>query len=259
MPRLLKNEQGRSEMVIKKLIWYFVAVAIVALFGATAAFAGNSTTGNGAPSGPHYNLTILGSKTCKNPPLLGGNRHTIFVPLVTSGDLPGTEPDTVSPDTAIWLTQGPFAVCDGNACDPAFDCSGAQIQPAGAVFQLPCDILVGGTVAPCTGNSAAYTVWAEALGKPGGNAQITTCATDIATNTVVCSTSNVVLVRTTSKPHFSNVTDQLTSLTCTSTTCPNLCSSGSCIFELFAAGFQSFFWDYDNAGLKNAQIRFYLQ
>jgi len=29
--------------------------------------------------------------------------------------------------------------------------------------------------------------------------------------------------------------------------------------SLFAAGFQDFLWQYDNHGLKLAQVRFYLQ
>jgi hypothetical protein len=53
------------------------------------------------------------------------------------------------------------------------------------------------------------------------------------------------------------VTTALTTLTCTAGTpnCP--CASGTCTFEIFNSAFQFFLWDYDNAGLKNAKLRFY--
>ena len=49
-----------------------------------SASATNSTTGNGAPSGPHFDLNIHGT----NGPVdmsTGSNGHDIFVPLTTSG------------------------------------------------------------------------------------------------------------------------------------------------------------------------------
>ena len=62
--------------------------------------------------------------------------------------------------------------------------------------------------------SASYTVWARALGQPGGSAVITTCGTD-ETGAVVCSSSNTlnVLTRHPGKESFTNVTNELTTLT----------------------------------------------
>lgn len=228
-------------------------------------------------SGPHFNLTILGSKDPKNAYLIGSNRHTIFVPLVTTGDppfcppgstTPCTEPDGVSPESAIYLTPGPFQVCDGNAAFPPIDCNGMSVPIGkgptdGAVFQLPCDTDVSGLATPCstTGTSVAkYDIFAKELGKPGGAAVITTCATDIVTGEVVCSTSNVVAIRSKGKPTFDDVTAALTTISCNSTTCGvTLCPSGTCIFPLFNTNFTGFFWDYDNNGLKNLQVRFYME
>lgn len=253
-----------------------------AIFGAMALLCATppavALTVNGDKlSGPHFNLTILGSKDPKNASLIGSNRHTIFVPLVTTGDppfcpptstTPCTEPDGVSPETAIYLTPGPFQVCDGNSALPPIDCFGMPVNvgkgPAdGAVFQLPCDTDVSGLATPCstTGTSVAkYDVYAEALGKPGGAADITTCATDTTTNTLVCSMSNVIAVRNKGKPTFSDVTTALTTISCNSTTCGvTVCPSGTCIFPLFNTNFVGFFWDYDNNGLKNLQVRFYME
>jgi len=62
---------------------------------------------------------------------------------------------TVVPN--IYLTQGPFAVCDGNGFDPAYACDSALVASQGAVFQLPCEALTD----TCTsGKSQAYTIWA---------------------------------------------------------------------------------------------------
>lgn len=223
------------------------------------------------PSGPHYNLSILGGPSCGAVPSGsgGGGRKTIFVPLVTKGDSPGGgEPESTSPDatdTSIYLIQGPtFAVCNGDACTQAVDCSGNSLGgKTGAVFELPCDVLsaTGTTDNTCTQastNSATYCVYAEALGTPGGNADITTCATGT-DNTEVCSTNNAVLIRDKGGPKVQNVTDALTTLTCSAGTAGCPCSSGTCTYEIFNSNFQDFLWDYDNNGLKNAQIRFYLE
>jgi len=232
---------------MKKLLWIVVAVAVFSIAG----FAQQSTTGNGTPSGTHYNLNLIGVTNGKNPPMTGSDRHTIFVPLFTNGkDGPDTDP---VPGTDIWLTQGPFAVCDGNAFDAATDCNGTTVAKTGAVFQLPCNTNIttatGTTLVPCTsGATASYDVWARTLGTPGGSSTLTTCATEPVTNTLVCSTNKAVFVRM--KPNkFTNVTDALTSLVDTNTLQT---------VALFQGGFQGFFWDYDNNGNKLVQLRFYL-
>src|SRR5262249_9641166 len=100
-----------------------------------------------------------------------------------------------------------------------------------------------------SGTSQAYTIWARALGQPGGSSTVTTCATDTTTNSVVCSTENVLLVRGSGQQKFKNVTQQLTTIAGTTV--------GT--VSLFQTGFNNFFWQYDNSGLKLAQIRFYAQ
>jgi len=195
-------------------------------------------TGNGAPNGAHYELGIIGVSDPKTQPLTGSDRHTIFVGL-------GVNKKGGDVVTNIYLTQGPFAVCDGNGFDPAYACDGTMVASAGAVFQLPCDIL---TDTCLTGTSQAYTIWARALGKPGGNAIVTTCATDL-TNTVICNTDNpVILMRGSGQQKFKNVTSELTTISTTLGT-----------ISLFQDGFLNFFWQYDNFGLKLAQVRFYPQ
>jgi hypothetical protein len=105
----------------------------------------------------------------------------------------------------------------------------------------------------------AYTVWARALGQPGGSATMTTCATDPILGDVVCSTENVLLVRNKGKSTFRNVTQQLTSLVaCVDIDPDPLIEDIVCTrFALFSGDFEDWFWQYDNRGLRLAQIRFY--
>ncbi len=121
------------------------------------------------------------------------------------------------------------------------------------MFQLPCNTNVPADITCVAGTvSASYEVWARALGKPGGSATITTCATDPTTSEVVCSTENVMLVRGKGKQTFTDVTNQLTSIV--------VSFDGGLTYQrvaLFAGGLQDFFWQYANSGLRLLQLRFY--
>jgi hypothetical protein len=221
------------------------------LLGLAVALPAVAQTGNGAPSGPHYNLNIIGVDNPKNPDLTGSDRHTIFVALGKNS--------TVT--SRIYLTPAAdFRVCDGNAFDAAIDCSGKQIAQEGAVFALPCNTNIvsdpddPGPLFPCDAADPqlAYEVWARALGKPGGSAVITTCATDAVTKEEICSTENVILMRKKGKSTFTNVTQELTSFVgCVGD--PSVCGR----FALFRDELVDWFWQYANSGLRLAQIRFY--
>jgi len=159
-----------------------------AVFAATASAAGIDL------NGPHYNLNIIGVENPKTADLTGSDRHTIFVGLGKN--------ETVTSN--IYLTPGPFTVCDGNAFDAATACDGTKVANQGAVFQLPCDSATPtDTGCPAGVDAAPYQVWARALGTPGGSATITTCATDD-TGALICSTENTVLTRYKGKSTFAN-------------------------------------------------------
>jgi hypothetical protein len=213
-------------------------------------------TGNGAPSGPHYNLNIIGVENPKKTTLTDSKRHTIFVALGSKGGGP-----TAGVETRIYLTPGDFEVCDGNGFDAAFDCAGAQIGGGnnGAVFQLPCNTNIDDdqeSFLPCDiGETAAYEVWIRALGAPGGGATITTCATDTdgSPGGEICSTENVVLLREKTKPSFRNVTNELTSIVA------DIDDDGDLErVALFRSELEDWSWQYLNRGLRLAQVRFYL-
>ena len=191
-------------------------------------------TGNGAQSGSHYNLNIIGHDNCPGDDLKLTNRHVIDVLL--------------NGRNQINLVEGDFAVLDGNACDGD-----------GALFRLPANPFTCPLTDPeCLNTDPTfqeYLVFVRALGAPGGKATITTCETDLTTLEVVCSTENVVLVRSAGRSKFRNVTKQLTTL-CLDTVADGVIACDTRV-GIFEDDLHSFFWDFDNNGLRLAQLRFY--
>jgi hypothetical protein len=195
-------------------------------------------------NGPHYNLNIIGVENPKASPMTEGNRHTIFVGLGKNA--------TVT--SRIYLTPGPFDVCDGNAFDPAYACTGSQVASQGAVFQLPCNSATPTDTGCAAGTTVgSYQIWARALGTPGGTTTVTTCATDN-TGALICSTDNAVLSRSKGKSTFFNVTTALTSIDA----CFDIGGILTCeVVSLFDPNLADFFWQYSNSGLRLLQLRFY--
>jgi len=198
-----------------------VAVAMVAILVLVLGAVPAAATGNGAPSGAHYNLNLIGVPKGKTADMTGDNGHRIFVKL--------------SGSTRINLQEGAdFQVLDANGTDGN-----------GAAFQLP-------NPDPDNDGVTAYSVYARALGKPGGSSVTTTCLTDELGETY-CSTENVVLVRGTGKSSFLNVSKELLTV-CLDTDLDGVCDTRT---GLFGTATANYFWSYDNNGLKLAQLRFY--
>ena len=177
-------------------------------------------TGNGAPSGAHYNLNIIGVPRTKTADMTGDNGHRIFVPLWGN--------------PKIMLTEGPdFAVLDANGTDGE------------ASFQLP-------NPDPNGDGTTVYSVFARALGTPGGKSLTTTCAIDPFDGSEVCSVITLTLERSKGKSTFDNVSKYLLYIYAD--------INGDGILDrvpLFDSSLTGYFWDYDNQGLKLAQLRFY--
>jgi hypothetical protein len=198
-----------------------VAIALLGGCGGAPASEGTSETdpltGNGAPSGAHYNLNIIGVSNAKSASNGGGN--VIFVPL------DGT--------AKIALSQGPFAVLDANGTDGT------------AAFQLP-------SPDPTNTGTTTYSVWARALGKPGGSSTTTTCATDPTTGELYCSVYSSVLLRQKGGSTFTDVSKSLLYVYA------DVNGDGKTErYPLFDSALQDYFWSYQSNGLKLAQLRFY--
>ena len=232
------------------------------------------TTGNGSVSGPHFNLNLIGKNTCPTQPMDDTNRHNIHVLLNYSdanpdnivGDDPGNIV-TLNKTNKIFLVQGDpidgssvqddFNVLDGNACDGD-----------GASFRLPANPFSCPAEDPeCLETEPAfqeYWVFVRELGKPGGSGQLTTCGISAGPDGVegnnddeiVCSSENVVLVRTSGKSTFRNVTKEMTTLVLV------VDEDGDGVFDdtirigIFDPLLYQYYWDYDNNGLRLVQLRF---
>ncbi|MFM8310383.1 MAG: hypothetical protein ACKOAZ_00630 [Ilumatobacteraceae bacterium] len=180
--------------------------------GAIGLGAASTSAGNGAPSGSHYNLNIIGVSNPKKTSMTDTQRRTIFVPL--------------SGNCKILLAMGSFSVLDGNC----FDGDGAE-------FQLP---------APGDPADSNYTVWVRALGQPGGSATMQACFEDTLGDTY-CDPDIVNIIRRTGKSTFTNVTRELLYI--------DTAEYGTT--ALFDAEGEAYWWDYNNNGLRLAQLRFY--
>lgn len=191
--------------------------------------AAQNQTGNGGPSGAHYNLNLIGVAKNKTADMTGSSGHRIFVKLEGG--------------TKINLTEGAdFQVLDANGTDGN-----------GASFQLP-------NPDPDNDGITEYSVYARALGKPGGKASLNTCATGAGLDGVfgtaddeeICSIAILQLERTKGKQTFENVSRELLYIYA------DINGDGTIDrVPLFDDSLQGYLWDYDNNGLKLVQLRFY--
>ena len=214
--------------------------------------------GNGSPRGaPDYHLNIIGTGT-KNPDMNGNNGHRIFVPLFGK--------------TKIMLSEGDYAVLDANGTDGS------------AGFQLPApglDAYLVGDPGDADVESA-YSVFVRPLGKPGGWATITTCAELVdstfagllpgdlkkvlnrADGDAFCSIEQVgadILTRNKGKSSYTNVTAELLTIVFE----VEVDTDGDGVADqtvqvrvpLFNDIIQGEYWEFDNHGLRLAQVEFY--
>lgn len=219
--------------------------------------------GNGAPQGAHdYQLNIIGTSV-KNDNTLddwGGSGHRIFVLL--------------NGKSKINLEEGPYEVLDANGTDAD-----------GATFQLPAPgvdaYIIGGDLTGVDVESD-YSVYVRPLGKPGGWANIRTCADVLdssfggllsgADQNIVnaaaelggyCSLEQVgqeITYRDKGKSSFQNVTAALTTIVFE---VEILDDTGAVIdtvqvrVPIFDDSLENEYWEYDNHGLRLLQVRFY--
>ncbi len=179
----------------------------------------SETSGSGAPTGAHYNLNIIGVAKGKAADLSGNLGHRIFVSLTGN--------------CKINLSIGDFQVLDANCTDNGK-----------SSFQLP-------SPDPDNDGITTYSVWARALGKPGGKSATTTCAYDV-DGALWCSVYSTVQVRNKGKSTFTDVSRELLYIYA------DINADGSLErYNLFNDALKDYYWSYDNSGLKLLQLRFY--
>ncbi|MDO8498353.1 MAG: hypothetical protein Q7S44_01015 [bacterium] len=227
--RKFSAQRGSAQLVVVLLLLVGVVVGTYLMQQQTNLFpqaaskktpkVAQTSTGNGAPSGTHYNLNIIGVPKDKTADMTGSSGHRIFVPLQGS--------------CKINLSMGDFQVIDGNCTDGP------------ASFQLP-------NPDPTNSGYTTYSVYARALGKPGGSSSMTPCATDPLSGDTYCSVYTTVSVRSTGKSTFTNISKQLLYVYA------DINGDGNIErYPLFDSALQDYYWQYDNNGLKLLQLRFY--
>lgn len=213
---------------MKRSLFVWVSAMMVVGLVSTSAQAATDQTGNGCPSGAHYNLNLIGMEKAKHvdPGSDTSSGHRIFVQL-------GSKDNAAT--TKILLEQGPgFEVLDYDGTDGQ------------ARFQLP-------NPDPDNDGVTQYSVYLRVLGKPSGKIRMATSATDPEIGEVVSDLS-MVSVREKGQMKFANVSASLLYIYAwvydegvwTYTRVP-----------LFSDLLQDYLWSYSNQGVRLAQLRFY--
>jgi hypothetical protein len=193
--------------------------------------------GNGAPSGPHYNLNLIGKRWVKSGPdepvPTNGNGHRIFVRLGSDGSPANTKimlGASDDPANGYPCGNSDFCVTDYDGTD------------GWAEFFLPTPDGgdYGGTA--CDGTTD-WTVYARAVGNSGG-ADMYTCASD--GDYLYCGSEVHTFSTGNGAPKFTNVSRELFYV-----------RVGNVRYPIFGDDGYDYWWEYDNKGLKLAQLRFY--
>jgi len=207
------------------------AITLAAVFAVSMIFASGAlqaqATGNGAPSGAHYTLNLIGKDKTDILPNDSNNGHRIFVNLYADG---------IAKQNKIYLTKGDdFGVLDADATDGR------------AEFMLPDPLNADGT--------RTYSIYVRELGKPGGTGSLQTCYTDVlGDDYCLLGVLTVPLERKSGQSTFRNVTYELTTLCFDSD--PTAGVTETCE-SIFSDEFKDYYWNYNNDGLKIIQLRFY--
>jgi hypothetical protein len=160
----------------KKMLNVALAVTFLAVIASIpSALASQPVTGNGAPSGWHYTLNLIGIEKGGSAST-SNNGHVIFVPLYGN--------------CKIELQEGDFAVIDSNCLQ------------GNAAFQLP-------NPNDSETGYLAYSIWVRALaGK--GTSSLTACYTNTTSNESFCNTGTLVVpLKKVTPPKFTDVSKQL--------------------------------------------------
>jgi len=211
-------------------------------------------------SGGHYNLNIIGFAQCQkntttDPNCFNGNAgdiqtngHTLFVPLKTAQ----TEDICASNSSII-----PHDPSTKVVTDVGYLYKGVRILVSdGDRMQIVDRDATDGTAQFIVPNGC-YNVYARALGKPGGCMDIDTlicydetspdvfvrtdCSADLSAIDRYVLVGHIDVDRSTGKPHWSNVTNQLLNS-----------ATGVSGEDYF-----TFLWEVYNDNLRLCQIRFY--
>jgi hypothetical protein len=233
---------------MRKLIGLNVAVlVIIAVFSTGTAFAVN-----GAPSGPHFNVNIIGHPKGG----IGGDDssgHSIMIPLrnVQSREglicnVDGVQlVDDIAP---TWETSEPtgakiyfvagdhFEIIDRDGTDSD-----------GATIKVPVD--------PVTGD-IKFDIYMRVLGKPNTCMNINAYAYDLEQN-LWFKAGSVYVSRKSGKSTFVRAIDLFRVWFCTVDPLTNKCADAGANLSVFNDVFDNYFWNILNDGTRLLQVRLY--
>ena len=186
---------------------------------------------NGLPGNGHdrlYKFNLIGVPREKSPDMTGDAGRRMFVKL--------------EGNSKIYLQPGEFDIIDANATDGN-----------GGRFQLP-------DPDPDGDGETWYGVYVRPVGTPGGSATVSSCVRGdfdplLEGDEELCSTESKLLVRGTGKPRVENVSKELL------TVCLDLdhiVEQNPCDLRsfLFDDATMEYLWNYENNGLRVAQVYF---
>jgi hypothetical protein len=242
---------------MRKAIGFNVTVLVIAMvFTTGTAFAGKAATGNAAPSGPHWNINIIGHPKGG----IGGDDssgHSIMIPLRNTQTAPLICTDLQDVNGVQVTPTNPIAPYEGN-----YEPTGAKIYfRLGDHFEILDRDATDGNGAtimvPVDYNSTTheavvkFDVYIRVLGKPNQCMKINTFFYD-SYNQLWLQTGTVSVYRTKGKSTFVTANELFTICEWTATGCSNVLSA-------FDNGFQSYFWlwDVNNNGTRLLQMRLY--
>lgn len=196
--------------------------------------------GNGAPSGYHYSLNIIGVPKGKTADMTGNNGHRIFVNLdgkVTKINLSPSQNDE-------------FQVTDANGTDGV------------AGFTLP-------NPDPNATGVTRYSVYARVPGNQKGAATLKTCADGVVIDGVQIEVElpcDYITFDPDNYKKFQNVSAELLYVTLTEDVWTDANNNGvqdpgevlqAGRYPLFDERLYGYFWEYDANGMHLLQLRFY--
>ena len=244
---------------MKKSLSVLVLVLSLTLISSIA-LAGEK--GNGLPPGPRYMLNVIAFDNCPAGDFTDSNRHMIAVKAdyTPGGSLSSTQAGTfyrlmIKTNTIALSSGADFKVLDGNACSKG----GAEFQLSPNPYTCPVNDPYCINTDP---TFQEYRVFVRLVGKPNTAIGVTTCATDemlvdaVIEDVIVCSTENVVKVRSTGKGamSFDDVSKELLTV-CLDTSLP---ADGVCDirYALFDPALENYFWQWNTQGKAHAQLVF---
>jgi len=219
---------------MNKMITLF-ALSLIILATNQTVFAG---LGNNMPSGPHFELGLIGRPNVyKGSGAEDSNRHTIFIPLDSSGYVDGKV------QLYVKAVNTDFQVVDGDATKDGV-----------AKLNIP---------------KGYYAVFCRALGKPGGEINFGAWFTYwLDVNNLMLSDAiwmgNVDMTRTKGKASTAEISKLFYYSGCVSYDPDGTAGTGdeyqTCYTDEWVFdvdGFNDYWWDIDNKGLKRLEVRFY--